>query len=136
MSKWEDFATVEPTALSRAEDAPSLTSADDYAMFKEMKFLDIIDDFFTLPPGLSPQWFTDVRRHRMTTVKNHTLRQQSFTYAYHGFAGGVRYGKVQVTETEHPRGWRVDRYWNGKRVANRWISWREGITHMYADGGI
>lgn len=135
MSQWDDFATssVSPAALGRTEDQPVLSSTDDYALFQEMTFLKIADEFLKLPSNLPLQHFTDVVRHPMKSYKRHTLRTQELTFAFHGF-GDVRYGKVIVSETDYPRGFRISRLWHGQRANDRkWISWREAVTGMFVD---
>lgn len=138
MSRWEDFATsasVEPSALARTEDQPILTSADDYALFQEMTFMKIADEFLILPSNLRREHFSDVVKHRMKSYDHNTLRTQQLTFAFHGFGGRVRYGKCVVSETKYPRGYRITRLWMGEKGnrRNKWISWRDAVTNMYVD---
>lgn len=135
MSRWEDFATssLSPAALGRTEDQPVLSSADDYALFQEMTFLKIADEFLKLPSNIPLHHFSDVVRHPMKSYKGHTLRTQKLTFAFHGF-DKVRYGSVIVSETDYPRGFRISRLWQGQRANDRkWISWREAVTNMFVD---
>jgi len=139
MSNWDDFKTsssgISPAALVRAsEDRPALTSAEDYAMFMEATFLKVADHFLHVPTHLNMNHVTDVYKSRMRSTKNRKLRTQELRFAYHGFAGSVRYGKVVVTETEYPRGFRIGKFWTGEQHHDRkWISWNEAITNMYSD---
>lgn len=135
MSNWEDFATsssISPADLTASEDRARIRSADDYALFQEMTFLKVADFYLKLPIGLSAKWFTDVVKHRVSSYQNHTLRTQQLTFAYHGFSGPVRYGKVIVSETAYPRGYRITRLWMGEKASRpQWISWRDAVTNMF-----
>jgi len=139
MSNWDDFKpdgpSVDPALLSRAaEDRYVLTTAEDYAMFQEMIFLRVCDTFLKLPPHLNERHFTDVHLFPMRLTKNLKLRTKELRFAYHGFAGSVRYGKVVVSETDYPRGYRISKIWTGLRTNDRkWVSWRDAVTNMFVD---
>lgn len=135
MSNWEDFATsssINPKDFTVSEDRRQIRSADDYALFREATFLKIADHYLKLPVGLNSKWFTDVVRHKLASYSNHTLWTQQLTFAYHGFSGPVRYGKVIVSETAYPRGYRITRLWMGEKLSKpQWVSWREAVTNMF-----
>jgi len=131
MSRWEDFATTAGHGL--AEDQTRITSPEEYALFQESTFLKVAEAFLILPSNLNPNHFSDVVLHPMKSYKNHTLRTQELTFAYHGF-GSVRYGKAIVSETMTPRGFRISRLWHGERAKDRkWISWNEAVRNMFTD---
>jgi len=131
MSRWEEFRTAAAQPGALAEDQPRLTSAEDYAMFQEEVFNKVSQRVLVLPVGLSPEKFSRVVVHPVMSIRNHTLRRQRITYAYHGFGGAVRYGSVVLIETTNPRGYNVIDTWMGGVRYHKWISWRDAVTGMY-----
>jgi len=133
MSTWDDFVTSPRRSTALTEDQAPINSREEYVLFQEMTFLKIADHFLVLPIGLSSQFFTDVVKHRVSSYHHHTLRTQQLTFAYHGFSGPVRFGKVVVSETAYPRGYRITRLWVGEKSSRpQWISWRDAVTNMYS----
>jgi len=142
MSNWEDFATsssIGPSDLTVAEDRAQIRSADDYALFQELTFLKVCDEFLKPPPAMKAQYLK-VQIHPMTSYAKHTLRTKKLTFAYHGY-NKVLWGSVIVSETAYPRGYRITKLLRGEKGSqlyhpgppNKWISWREAVTSMFSD---
>jgi len=133
MSGWEQFAVEQPLHPGLAEDQQRITSEEEYALFQEEVFTKVANRLLVLPPGMTPEKFSRVVKHPLTTIDHHTRRKQRFTYAYHGFAGHVRWGSVIIVETTSPRGFRVIRTWMGDRInrQNQWISWHDAVRGIY-----
>lgn len=135
MSGWGAFVSETPPVPGLAEDQPRLTSQEEYAYFRMSTFDKVAEDFLILPHGLSARKFSSITLHPIQTMSKGTRLKRNLTFAYHGFAGPVRWGKIAVEETVTPRGYRITFTWTGyKSFANRWISWKQATSGLYEIG--
>jgi len=142
MSNWEDFATsssINPADLTVAEDRRQIRSADDYALFRELTFLRVADVFLRPPPMLKENFLT-TSLSAMRSYHKHTLFTKELEFRYLGYDKPL-WGKVIVSETAYPRGYRVTKLLRGQKgdqlfhpgPPNKWISWRDAVTDMFYD---
>jgi len=131
--EWGRFETKRPKPFSLAEDQKRINSEEEYLVYRMEVFGKVAERFLIPEPTLDPAYLSNVRKDPVESIDNSTRARQALKYSFLKWNenGGTRFGMVLVEETLNPRGYRISKYWNGKRIRNEWLSWKDARTGMY-----